>query len=93
MKKSSQLSVTSLPWIIFVVPSLKYEGSVGVGEEENDFGMNSDDGITPKAISNNMHYLVNDLLGPYGIANLADPDTEYNGVTDNTATATTNGDQ
>ena len=59
-----------------------------------NFEINSDDGITPEAITNKMmRDLVNDLLGPGGTDNLADLATEDNSGTDNAATATTNGSQ
>jgi len=101
MKKSLHFAVTSLPWTIFVMPSFiayclstfSYEVSFGIGEKDNDVEINSDDGITPKVIVNKMCDLVNDLLGPSGTDNLADSVTEENSVTDNAATATTNGDK
>jgi hypothetical protein len=75
--------------IAYSPSTFSYEGSVGLGEKDNDVEINSDDGITPKVIANKMCDLVNDLLGPSGTDNLADSATEENGGTDNAATATT----
>jgi hypothetical protein len=79
--------------IAYSPSTFSYEGSVGLGEKDNDVEINSDDGITPKVIANKMCDLVNDLLGPSGTDNLADSASEENGGTDNAATATTNGDK
>ena len=68
-----------------------YEGSVGIGEEDNDVEMNPDDGITPEEISDNMCCLVNDLPEPDVTGDFADSATEDNSVTDNSDTTVTNG--
>ena len=52
--------------------------------------MDSDNGITPKAIYNKMRCLVNEILGPDGTDNLDESYTEDNSGTENAATATTN---
>jgi hypothetical protein len=43
--------------IAYSPSTFSYEGSVGLGEKDNDVEINSDDGITPKVIANKMRDL------------------------------------
>ena len=70
--------------------TFSYEGSVGIGEEDNDVEMIQDDGITPEEIADKMRCLVNDLLAPDITGDLADSATEDNSYTENVATAVAN---